>query len=93
MHPPPSVPQAAADGVVQEPFEQHPVAHEVESQTQLPPEQCRPVAHSVAPPHVQTPDEHPSARVASQDWHTEPLVPHAGPVAGDVHTLPVQHPF
>jgi hypothetical protein len=70
---------------------QHP-EHDVVSQTQCPPEQCCPVPQASPPPHVHAPaDEQPSP-VVPQLWQVSPPVPHAGPVAGDVQTLPVQHP-
>lgn len=49
--------------------------------------------HAGPPPHVHAPPpEQPSPDVP-HDWQLLPPVPHAGPVAGDVQTLPVQHPL
>ena len=71
---------------------QHPAQLDMSSQTQVPPRHRCPDVHAIPVPHVHAPpDEHPSA-VAPHDWHCEPPVPHASPVAGEVHTLPVQHP-
>jgi hypothetical protein len=68
-------------------------AHVVLSQTHTPLEQRCPVAHAGPPPQVHVPpDEHPSP-AEPHDWHVEPPVPHDGPVGGDVHTLPLQHPL
>jgi hypothetical protein len=92
LHIPPPVPHmpCALPGSQVEPL-QHPL-QVVPSQTQAPPEQCCPVEHGAPPPHVHEPaDEQPSP-VPPHGWHVEPWVPQAGPVAGEVHTLPVQHP-
>jgi hypothetical protein len=89
---PPPEPQAACvlPGSQVAPL-QHPLQL-FPSHTQLPPEQRWPVEHGGPPPHVHAPpEEHPSP-VRPQDWQVEPPAPHAPPVAGDEHTLPVQHP-
>jgi hypothetical protein len=94
LHEPPSVPQARAEGVEQVVPEQHPVEHDVESQTHVPPEQCWPAAHSAVEPQAHVPlPEHPFERVGSHDWHVEASAPHAPTEVGVVQTLPVQHPF
>jgi hypothetical protein len=71
---------------------QHPL-QVVPSHTQLPPEQCCPVEHGGPPPHVHAPPEEQPSPAEPQARHVEPPVPQSLPVAGDVHTLPVQHPF
>lgn len=65
----------------------------MESQTQLPFEQRCPDEHAGPPPQVQAPPDEQPSPVAPHDWQLLPPVAHAGPVGGEVHTLPVQHPF
>jgi hypothetical protein len=85
--------QAARENVVHAPCEeQHPLVHEVGSQVQTPWEQCRPVAHAGAIPHLHVPlESHVSAAVASQLAHVVPAAPHACGERGS-HVVPLQHP-
>ena len=71
---------------------QHPLAHEVGSQTQLPATQCSPLAHAEPVPHLQLPAEQPSAAIGLHAKHAAPLVPHAAALGGAVHVEPEQHP-
>jgi hypothetical protein len=93
LHGPPPVPHmpCTLPGSQVEPL-QHPSLQVVPSHTQLPPEQCCPLEHAAPPPHVHAPvDEHPSPD-PPHGWQVEPWIPQRGPVGGEVHTLPVQHP-
>jgi hypothetical protein len=54
---------------------QHPLAHEVASQTQAPPTQCCPTAHGAPVPHAQVPPAHVSERTESHATQAEPVAP------------------
>lgn len=71
--------------------EQHP-EQDVGSQTHAPFWQCWPVVQAGPLPHVQAPPlEQPSPDVP-HPLQSAPPTPHARPVGGEVHTLPVQQP-
>ena len=71
--------------------EQHPLAHEVESHTQLPLWHRCPARHAGPPLQVHTPDaEHPSP-LDPHDVQEPPLTPQLAAEA-DMHTLPEQQP-
>ncbi len=73
---------------------QHPLGHDDESHTHVPPEQCCPVEQGDPVPHVHCPvvGEHPSD-VRPHVEHARPWSPHSGPVGGDTQVVPLQHPF
>jgi hypothetical protein len=81
-----AVPGAHAPAAVQQPW------HETESQTQAPPTQRRPAAHSPEVPQRHVPATHASERAGSQAMHAPPELPHAAWL-GVVHVLPAQQPF
>lgn len=90
---PPPAPHSANDGAeMQVAPLQHPVEHDAASHTHLPPEQACPTAHSVPPPHEQSPAaEHPSERVESHAVHRSPSTPHVDADRA-LHVGPEQHP-
>ena len=92
MHEAPPVPQVAGERGLHVTPEQQPLAQDVASQTQRPPTQCCPPAHSGPVPHEHPFDEHPSERLASHAMHAAPAVPQ---VANDDarHCVPEQHPL
>jgi hypothetical protein len=71
---------------------QHPIGHETESQIQVPPEQCCPAAHIVAPPQAHTPASHRSARIWSQETQAEPDMPHVFKAGAMQRLAALQHP-
>jgi hypothetical protein len=73
------------------PPEQHPLAHDVASQTQAPPTQRCPLAHAAPPPHEQPPAVQPSATVVLQVVHPLPPAPQEVTPAVS-HALPLQQP-
>ncbi len=81
----------ALPGMHVDPLQQPPL-HDVASQTQLPLTHRWPLEHARPPPHVQAPPDEQPSPVAPHDWQVSPPVPQAGPVPGEVQTLPVQHP-
>lgn len=71
---------------------QHPVGHEVASQTQAPPEQWRPGAQGAPVPHAHVPSAaQVSARTASHATHVAPEAPQLSS-ARVLHVVPSQHP-
>jgi hypothetical protein len=91
-HVPPGAAQAAMESGVQTFPVQHPVGHEVESHTQVPPEQCSPRAHGAPVPHWQVPlAEHVSARTVSHATHVAPAAPQV-PSARVLQVVPSQQP-
>jgi hypothetical protein len=77
-HVPPAGPQAAVvlpgSHVL---FRQHPVGHDAESHTHLPPEHTCPLPQAVAPPQVQLPVAEQPSPVVPQLVQLPPPVPHA----------------
>jgi hypothetical protein len=73
---------------------QHPVAHEVASQTHLPPRQRWPVPQAGPAPQAQVPAAvQASATVESHDWQTLPLAPHRPKVGVARQVDPSQQPL
>lgn len=88
----PGAAHAAVESVVHTFPLQHPVGHDVASQTQAPPEQCSPAAHGAPVPHWQVPlAEHVSARTESHVTHVAPAAPQL-PSARVLHVVPSQQP-
>jgi hypothetical protein len=90
VHAPPPAPHAAVDGVLHVDPEQHPVGHDVESQTQ-PAEHLCPGPHDGPPLHVHCPEAEQPSAVLPQD---EQLVPTGAHADGErlVQVVPEQHP-
>lgn len=90
----PPIPQVARLRTRQTLPAQQPVAHEVASQTHLPPTQRWPVPQAGPAPQAQVPAAvHASATVGSQDWQTLPLAPHRPKVGVARQVVPSQQPF
>lgn len=91
----PLVPQLLkVGGLTQLPPLQQPLGQLVESQTQLPETQCRPLAHWLLAPQRQLPPVlQESARMGSQAKQEAPLVPHWAAVVGLTQVLPLQQPL
>jgi hypothetical protein len=90
---PPSNPQPVGDGGTEHaPLEQHPDGHDVESQTQVPAEQCCPDVHGDEVPHLQAPPAHVSASFASHGTQIPALGPHSITDGDWMHTLLPQQP-
>lgn len=92
VHAAPPVPQEVTDRAWHTPPAQHPVGHDVESQTHVPLAQRCPAAHPVPPPHAHEPFTHALDPCASHAMHEAPPVPHAARL-GALHVAPAQHPF
>lgn len=93
LHVAPSVPHVAVVGASQMAPAQHPVLHDVASQTHLSLTQCWPVAHAGPVPHVQAPAVQALAFVGSQVVQAAPFVPHvAVDAAGEMQVVPSQQP-
>lgn len=88
----PPAPQAIGSLPVMHMLPEQQPSHDWSSQTQTPPEHRWPVPHGSRPPHVHVPDEEQPSPLIPQVPHVCPATPHARPVGGLVHTLPVQHP-
>jgi hypothetical protein len=73
---------------------QHPPPHDVLSQTHAPVTQCCPVVHGEPVPQVHCPvvGEQLSDS-APHGAQLSPWRPHSGPVGGETHVGPLQHPF
>lgn len=71
--------------------EQQPSAHDVASQTHVPPMHSVPGPQGAAPPQVHASFAHPSPTLV-QTRHVSPLVPHAGGVLPASQLAPEQHP-
>lgn len=71
---------------------QHPLAHDVASQTQLPATHRVPAAHAGLEPQLQAPARQLSASETSQLWHALPFTPQRASVAGVVQAPLKQHP-
>lgn len=92
MHSAASVPHVENDDALQKGPAQHPFGHDVVVQTQLPPEQACPAAHTAPVPHRQLPEvEQLSAFVVSHPVQASPPTPQLTTV--EVSQLaPAQHP-
>jgi len=92
-HAEPAFPHAVvASVVVHVDPEQHPLAHDVASQTQAPPEQTWPALHAAPVPQAHAPEaEQRSDFVVSHAWHATPSVPQLGK-DGTLHAPPEQQP-
>jgi hypothetical protein len=92
-HSAPGAPQAFCESGVHTLPAQHPLGHDVASQTQDPCEQCRPAPHAAPVPHRQTPSEEQlSAACAPHTTQVDPAEPHVASERS-VHVDPVQHPL
>jgi hypothetical protein len=80
------------DGVVHVWPEQHPFGHEVESHTQLPPEQCWPDPQARPPLHVQRPAVEQPSPLSPHVVQDPPAVPHVAGTCG-WHVLFWQQPL
>lgn len=89
---PPPTPQALGVGGVVQAFElQQPVGHEVASQTQAVPVQCRPGEHVGPVPQAQPPFTQALAVTGSQATHAPPFLPQVDGLAG-LQVMPEQQP-
>jgi hypothetical protein len=91
-HSAPPVPQVASEGGPHVAPLQHPLGHEVASQTHFPFWQCCPAPHAAAPPQVHVPVVHPSDTVGSHVTQPPPIAPQALIDIG-AHALPLQQPI
>jgi hypothetical protein len=91
-HAAPPVPQVASDGGLHVAPLQHPLEHEVTSQTHLPFWQRCPAPHAVAPPQVHVPVVQASATVESHVMQPPPIAPQALIDMG-TQAVPLQQPI